>query len=120
MADAPMTVVETARILKDAKPLISDSEREDLVAFLGANPEAGDIIPETGGVRKIRWALAGGGKRGGARVIYYYHNERLPLFLLAAYGKSEKANLNKAERNAMKRLIPILVAGYPANKGRAR
>jgi hypothetical protein len=53
------------------------------------------------------------GKRGGARVIYYYHNERLPVFLLTAYPKNRKANLSKAERNAMKRLVPILVAGYP-------
>ena len=109
-----MTVVETARVLNDTKALMQDSEREELVVFVGGNPEAGDIIPETGGVRKLRWALAGRGKRGGARVIYYYHSERLPLFLLAAYGKNEKANLSKAERNAMKRLIPILVAGYPA------
>lgn len=114
MADAPMTVVETARFLRDMRSMMSDSERELLVAFLGANPTAGEIIPETGGVRKMRWALAGRGKRGGARVIYYYHNDRLPLFLLAAYGKSEKANLSMAERNAMKRLVPILVAGYPA------
>lgn len=116
MVNTPMTVVETARFLKDAKPLMPASEREELVVFVGANPESGEIIPETSGVRKIRWALAGRGKRGGARVIYYYHNERLPLFLLAAYGKNEKANLSKAERNAMKRLVPILVAGYPAKR----
>jgi hypothetical protein len=60
--------------------------------------------------------LAGRGKRGGARVIYYWHNERLPLLLLAAYGKNEKANLSKAERNSMKQLVPILVADYPAKK----
>jgi hypothetical protein len=53
------------------------------------------------------------GKRGGARVIYYYHNERLPVFLLSAFAKNRKANLSRAERNAMKRLVPILVAGYP-------
>ena len=111
-----MTTVETARFLKDAKPLMSDLEREELVMFVGANPEAGEIIPETGGVRKIRWALAGRGKRGGARVIYYYHNQRLPLFLLAVYGKNEKANLSKAERNAMKRLVPVLVVGYPVQR----
>src|SRR5450755_1445576 len=116
MADAPMTVVETARFLKDAQPMMSDSEREELVAFVGANPEAGEIIPETGGVRKIRWALAGRGKRGGARVVYYYHDERLPLFLLTAYPKNEKANLSKKERNAMKRLAQILVSSYPANQ----
>ena len=113
-----MTVVETARFLKDAKLLMSDSERGESVVFVGANPEVGEIIPETGGVRKIRWALAGRGKRGGARVIYYYLNERRPLFLLAAYGKNEKANLSKAERNAMKRLVPVLVAGYPAKRRR--
>jgi len=64
-------------------------------------------------VRKLRWTREGMGKRGGARVIYYYHNERLPVFLLSAYAKNRKANLSRAERNAMKRLVPILVAGYP-------
>ncbi|MEO8595896.1 MAG: type II toxin-antitoxin system RelE/ParE family toxin [Candidatus Solibacter sp.] len=120
MADAPMTVVETARFLKDVKPMMADSEREELVAFVGANPDTGDIIPETGGVRKMRWSLSGRGKRGGARIIYYYHDERLPVFLLAAYGKNEKANLTMAERNAMKRIIPVLVANYPPKDRRAR
>ena len=64
-------------------------------------------------MRKIRWAREGMGKRGGARVIYYYHDERLPVFLLSAFAKNRKANLSRAERNAMKRLVPILVAGYP-------
>jgi hypothetical protein len=59
MADAPMTVVETERFLKDVRLLLSDAERAELVAFIAENPEAGEVIPETGGVRKIRWALAG-------------------------------------------------------------
>jgi hypothetical protein len=120
MAEAPMTVVETERFLNDVKPMMSDSQREELVAFMGVNPEAGEIIPETGGVRKIRWALPGRGKRGGARVIYYYHGERVPVFLLAAYAKNEKANLSMAERNAMKRLVAVLVAGFSVKKRRAR
>ncbi len=53
------------------------------------------------------------GQAGGARVIYYYHDGRLPVFLLTAYPKNRKENLSKAERHAMKRLVPILVAGYP-------
>jgi hypothetical protein len=110
-----MTVVETERFLKDVRPLLSDAERSELVAFIGANPEAGEVIPGTGGVRKVRWALAGKGKRGGARVIYYHHSEHL-VFLLAAYAKNEKAHLSRAARNAMKRLVPILVAGYGARK----
>ena len=73
----------------------------------------GQSNSETGGVRKIRWDLPGRGKRGGARVIYYYHGERLPVFLLAAYAKNEKANLTGSERNVMRRLVTILAAGYP-------
>src|SRR5947209_9896209 len=99
MPDPPMTVVETARFLKDVKSMMSDSDRQEFVAFLGANPEAGEIIPETGGVRKIRWALAGRGKRGGARVIYYFHNAHLPVFLVAAYRKMRRRTQHgRAER----------------------
>jgi hypothetical protein len=107
-----MTVVETAEFLRTSKPLMSESQRADLVAFIGANPQAGTIMPGTGGLRKIRWSLAEMGKRGGARVIYYFHNEHLPVFLLAAYAKSRKENLSKAERNEMKQLVPLLVSGY--------
>lgn len=67
MADAPMTVVETAEFLKRVARLMPDSEREQVVAFVGANPNAGEIVPETGGVRKIRWAREGMGKRAAER-----------------------------------------------------
>lgn len=112
-----MTVVETVQFLQDADGIMSDPDRARLVEFVGANPEAGDLIPGTGGVRKLRWALSGRGKRGGARVIYFFHNERLPVFLLAMYGKSEKANLSKAEQNAMAKVVSAIVQSYP--RGRA-
>jgi hypothetical protein len=69
-------------------------------------------MPGTGGARKLRWKARGRGKSGGARAIYYYHDESLPLFLLNVFAKNEKANLTKAERNEMKKLLPRLIAGY--------
>lgn len=115
-----MTVVETVRFLKDADGLISEAERTRLVEFIGANPEVGDLIPETGGVRKLRWALRGGGKRGGARVVYFFHSERLPIFLLTMYRKNEKANLTREERNVIAKLIPVLISSYVKSGGRKR
>ena len=89
-----------------------------MIAFVGANPEAGDVIPEAGGVRKVRWAAKGREKRGGIRVVYYFHNEAFPVFLLTVYSKNEKANLTKAERNELKTLAPSLVKTY--GKGRKK
>ncbi|MBI3208959.1 MAG: type II toxin-antitoxin system RelE/ParE family toxin [Candidatus Solibacter usitatus] len=108
-----MTVVETMEFLQRANRLMSESDRADLVVFLASNPEAGVIVPETGGVRKMRWALPGMGKRGGARVIYYYHNQTVPIFLLSAYAKNQKANLSAADLKAMKSLVRSVVASYP-------
>jgi len=91
---------------------MTDDERIEAVCFLAANPDAGDLMPDTGGGRKLRWRAQGRGKRGGVRIIYYFHNESLPLFLLTAFAKDEKVDLTKAERNEMKNLLPRLVAGY--------
>lgn len=107
-----MTVVETEQFLREADVLLTDSERTKLVTFVAWNPEAGDVVPETGGVRKLRWAMAGKGKRGGARVIYYFHSELLPVFMLDIYAKNVKGDLTKSERNAIKKRIPILVERY--------
>ena len=72
MRGAPTTVVETPFFLRKAGTLMDDDERFELVTYLGMNPEVGDIIPETGGVRKVRWAAPGRGKRCGLRVIYIF------------------------------------------------
>jgi mRNA-degrading endonuclease RelE of RelBE toxin-antitoxin system len=112
MPTTPMTVVETPFFIRKAATLLDEEGRFDLVVFLGMNPEAGAVIPETGGVRKVRWATQGKGKRGGVRVIYYFHSGAFPLFLLTVYGKNQKANLTKAERNEFKKLVPVLVKTY--------
>ncbi|WP_234897140.1 addiction module toxin RelE [Sinorhizobium medicae] len=66
------TVAETPLFIKQAAELFTEEERRELIDFLAANPQAGDEIPGAGGVRKLRFAAKGKGKRGGARVIYYW------------------------------------------------
>lgn len=66
----------------------------------------------TGGVRKLRWGLEGRGKRGGARVLYFYHSEAMPLFALSAYAKNERADLSQADLNDFRRLTAMLVDAY--------
>lgn len=78
MNAAPMTVVETPFFLRKAADLLDEEERAELVTFVGANPDVGDVIPETGGVRKLRWSARGKGKRGGVRVIYYLPQRDVP------------------------------------------
>ncbi|WP_198342162.1 type II toxin-antitoxin system RelE/ParE family toxin [Nitrosococcus watsonii] len=63
----------------------------------------------TGSIRKLRWTRQGSGKSGGVRVVYYYHDERIPLYLLTAFGKGEKDNLSKAKRNELAKLVQLLV-----------
>ena len=104
-----ITVAETTEYAKRAKKLLSEQERSDLITYLAAHPEAGDVMEGTGGVRKVRWAREGKGKSGGVRVIYFYHNEGMPLYLLTLYGKSEKENLSAGERNDLAKLVGLLV-----------
>ncbi len=77
-----------------------------------AHPQAGDIMQGTGGIRKWRWAAQGRGKSGGVRVIYYYHNRTIPLFLLTVFGKGEKANLSKSECNDLSKFTDLLLRQY--------
>jgi hypothetical protein len=105
-----ITVAEVPEYLRRAAKLLLQSERDELVEYVAANPKAGDLIQGTGGVRKLRWARSGRGKSGGVRVIYYFHSEVLPLYLLTVFGKGEKADLSQAERNELAKLVQILKA----------
>lgn len=109
---APVSVVETPEFLAATKRMMDDEERGLLVDYLAYNPTAGELIPGTGGVRKLRWALEGRGKRGGARVVYFYHGEAMPLFALTAYAKNERADLSQADRNDFRRLTTLLADTY--------
>lgn len=113
---APITVVETPEFQSATRKLLTEEERAVLVAYLAHNPGAGDLVPGTGGVRKLRWGLEGRGKRGGARVIYFFHSADFPLFALTAYAKNERADLSQADRNEFRQLTGLLVETY----GRAK
>jgi len=105
---APVTVAETPEYVRCAEGLLSPAERMDVVVFLAASPRAGDLIQGTGGVRKLRWRRGGRGKSGGVRVITYFHSEAMPLYLLTVFGKNERADLSKAERNDLAKLVRLL------------
>ncbi len=103
-----ITVAETALFARQAQDVWDQAERQAFVDFIAQNPEAGDVIPETGGVRKIRWARAGTGKRGGARVVYFYHDRDRPLCLLMVYAKARRENLTPDEKKAVRKLAALL------------
>jgi hypothetical protein len=107
-----LTVAETASWIPQAGRIFSEEEVFEIIAFLAAEPAAGDLIPGTGGVRKLRWGVEGRGKRGGARIIYYFHSERMPVYLLAVFTKNERADLPPAERAALRALVDRLVAAW--------
>jgi|WetSurMetagenome_2_1015567.scaffolds.fasta_scaffold680010_1 hypothetical protein len=113
---APIAVVETPEFLAASRKLMDETERSSLVLYLAHNPEAGDLMPGTGGVRKLRWALEGRGKRGGARVIYYFHSERMPLFIITAYAKNVRDDLDEADKNDLKRMTKALAQKYGRSK----
>lgn len=106
------TIAETPEYIRRAAKLLGDDERRDLLSYLAAHPRAGDLMEGSGGVRKLRWARGGRGKRGGVRVIYYFHSERMPLYLLTLFAKNERANLSQGERNMLAELVGALVAAW--------
>jgi len=106
------TIVELPEFVRRSDKLLSQAEKFSIINYLALHPASGDIMQGTGGIRKLRWAAQGRGKSGGVRVIYYYHNETLPLFLLTVFGKGEKANLSRQERNDLAAITRFIVENY--------
>ncbi len=105
--------------LADARAAgLVDVERQAIVDFVAARPTAGDLIPGTGGARKVRFAGRGKGKSGGYRVIAYFGGDDIPVFLLAIFAKGDKVNLNQAERNALRDELAGLAKDYRAGRRR--
>jgi mRNA-degrading endonuclease RelE of RelBE toxin-antitoxin system len=104
------SVAETPTFTKQADDLFDEEEKRDLITFLSQNPSAGDVITGTGGVRKVRFAASGKGKRGGARVIYYYFDETMPLYALLVYPKNTKIDLTAQDKRAVFAFVTALKA----------
>ena len=111
------TIVELPEFQKRAANFLKDEENTSIINYLAFHPQSGDLMQGTGGIRKLRWSAQGKGKSGGVRVIYYYHNGTMPLFLLTLFGKGEKANLSKAERNDLAKLTDLLIKNYGGSNG---
>lgn len=95
------SVVETPSYIAKASKIMSEAEMASVVSAIAADPEVGDVIRGTGGLRKARIPLQGRGKRGGGRVIYWYYNERFPAVLLWAFAKNDRADLSRTEVAAL-------------------
>ncbi len=109
MREILVTVVEHPNYLKRAEKLLSPKQMEEVTDILAADPHAGEIMQGTGGCRKMRYAgVEGKGKSGGVRVIHLFITADYEVHLIDIYGKGEKSNLTKAERNELAKLAEIL------------
>ena len=98
-------IVETGAFTARIRMFLQDEEYRRLQASLTGRPDAGAVIPGTGGLRKVRWAGSGRGKRGGIRVIYFWHQATARILLLLAYAKNERDDLSEAQKRALRHII---------------
>ena len=95
-----------------ARSLLGDFGFDAMLEFLARRPEAGQIIRGTGGLRKVRIARPGQGKRSGARVIYYYHGAQKPILLLLIYTKADQDNLTDAQKTQLRRHVEVIIKEF--------
>ena len=86
---------------------LDDEEYRRLEAALTGRPDEGAVISGTGGLRKMQWASSGRGKRGGIRVIYFWHQASARILLLLAYAKNERDDLSEAQKRALRHVIEM-------------
>ena len=103
-----MEFIETSVFTRLILELLTDDSYRRLQVVLEADPEAGQLIRGGGGIRKMRFALPGSGKSGGARVIYYWIRERHQIYLLLAYPKSKKDDLSDKEVKILRSIVKEL------------
>jgi len=105
----PVTVAELPEFSRRSAKLLSEAERQDIICFLAHAPKSGVLIEGCGGIRKLRWRRGNKGKSGGVRIVYYFYNDRIPLYLVTLFAKGDRANLTQAERNDLRGLVDELI-----------
>ena len=100
-----MVIIETSIFTRRITELLSDDEYRELQATLVEHPKAGPVIPRSGGIRKLRWSASGRGKRGGARVIYYWATEQEHLLMLFIYAKNESDDLTQDQIKTLRHIV---------------
>jgi hypothetical protein len=100
-----MRFVETPVFTEEITTLLADDEYRRLQVALCLRPEQGALIPGSGGLRKVRWAATGRGKRGGVRIIYYWRPPDQVCYMLYAYAKSAKGDLTAAQVKQLRRIV---------------
>lgn len=97
------TVIETPTFSKLADKIWTEDERLDFISFISDNPNAGDVIPNAEGARKIRWSVKGSGKRGGTRIVYFNLSEQGVIELIYIYKKVKQENMTAKDIKKVKR-----------------
>lgn len=106
------TIAETPIFTRQSNDLFDEDEKAGLINYLAENPLSGVVIPGTNGVRKMRFASSGRGKRGGARVIYYFLDDTMPLYALLVYAKNVRDDMSPDERRVISGLVETLKAEW--------
>lgn len=100
-----MLFIETSLFTRLLPQYLSDDEFREFQAFIVENPDTGDVIKGSGGIRKVRWGAKGKGKRGGVRIIYYWQRSDSHIYLITIYAKNEIADLTPAEIAAIRSMV---------------
>jgi hypothetical protein len=116
MVTRPITVAQTELFLRQATRIWSPEEHEAFIDFIALNPEAGDVVPGLGGIRKVRWSREGMGKRGGSRVVYFFYDEDAPIYLLQIYAKGAKSDLSNDDKKSLRAAASTLKAVVTRNR----
>lgn len=99
------TVVETLLFQRQWPLYWTEEQRGEFASFIAEHPTAGDVVPASGGIRKVRWSRAGSGKSGGVRVIYFTRTAEAEIVLLTLYAKAKTDNLSGAKLKEIRRAL---------------